>query len=73
MDGIKEIVFREEDSDDMMKIVALFDTGDGTVELSTALKAASDAWNYFPHETLGGLLPAEKVLEYRERGGSEER
>lgn len=66
---IKKIVYHEEDSDDMMKIVALFDTGDGAVELSTALEAASNAWNYFPHKTLGGLSPAEKVLEYQRNVG----
>lgn len=72
VEDIRGIVYREEDSDDMMKIVALFDTGDGAVELSTALEAASDAWNYFPHETLRGLSPAEKVLEYQQRSGGKE-
>lgn len=73
VEDIKKIVFREGDQGDMMKIVALFDTGSDAVELNTVLGAASDAWNYFPHKTLGGLSPAEKVLEYRQLGGGEER
>jgi len=73
VEDIKEIVSREEDSDDLMKIVALFDTGDDAVELSTVLEAASDAWNYFPHQSLGGLSPAEKVLEYQQRSAGKKR
>jgi len=32
--------------------------------LSNVLELVTDAWNYFPHKTLGGLSPAEKLLEY---------
>ena len=27
----------------------------------------NDAWNYFPHKIIGGLSPAEKLLEYNNR------
>ena len=27
----------------------------------------TDAWNCFPHEVLGGISPAEKLLEYQEK------
>jgi len=59
---IKDIIYNEDESDDMMKIVAMFDTGQGAVELQNVLDVVSDAWNYFPHKVLGGLCPQEKVL-----------
>ena len=59
---IKSIIYEEEDTDDMMKIVAIFDDGDIS-HISNALELAGDAWNYFPHKVLGGLSPAEKWLE----------
>ena len=59
----------------MMKVVAIFDgstsltTGRGgdASELSNVLELVTDAWNYFPHEVLGGISPAEKLLEYQEK------
>ncbi len=61
---VKDAIFHEEDTDDMMKVVAMFDRGGGASELSNALELVSDAWNYFPHDVLGGISPAEKLLEY---------
>lgn len=63
LQDVKKIVFYEDDSDDMMKIVALFDRGGDIVEMNNILELASDAWNFFPHEALGGISPAEKFLE----------
>lgn len=63
LENIKDIIFHEEDNDDMMKIVAMFDTGQGAGELSDILEIVSDAWNYFPHKALGGISPAEKLQE----------
>ncbi|MSR78925.1 MAG: hypothetical protein EXS59_02145 [Candidatus Taylorbacteria bacterium] len=60
---IKDVVFNEEDNDDMMTIVAMFDNGGGASEMENALEIASDAWNYFPHKALNGLSPAEMVLK----------
>ena len=60
---IKDVIFHEEETGDMMKIVAMFDRGGDTPELSTVLELVTDAWNYFPHQLLGGLSPAEKSLE----------
>ena len=60
---IKDAIFHEEDNDDMMKVVAMFDRGGDTSELSNILELVSDAWNYFPHKVLSGLSPAEKLLE----------
>ena len=60
---IKDVIFHEEDSDDMMQVVAMFDRGGDASELDNILELVSDAWNYFPHEVLGGISPAEKLIE----------
>lgn len=67
LDHIKDVIFNEEETDDMMKVVAMFDRGGDTSELSNILELASDAWNYFPHKILNGLSPAEKALEYQNK------
>ena len=43
----------------------MFDRGGDMTELKNILELASDAWNYFPHKALGGISPAEKLLEYQ--------
>ena len=67
LEHIKDIIFHEEDNDDMQKIIAVFDRGGDTSELSNILELASDACNYFPHKIIGGLSPAEKLLEYQNK------
>ena len=61
------VIYNEEETDDMMKAVAMFDTGSDASELENVLELVSDAWNYFPHKTLGGLSPADKALEYKKK------
>ncbi len=69
LEDIKRTIYDEEDSDDMMKVVAMFDRGGGASELSNILELVSDAWNYFPHKIIGGISPAEKLLEYNQKHG----
>lgn len=69
LEDIKDAIYNEEEADDMMKVVAMFDRGGDASELSNILELVNDAWNYFPHKIIGGLSPAEKLLEYRERRG----
>ena len=64
-DHIKEIIYNEDGQDSLTDIIAMFDTGQGAAELQNVLELVNDAWNYFPHKILGGLSPAEKLLEYR--------
>jgi hypothetical protein len=64
LQDVRDAIFHEEDNDDMMKVVAMFDRGGDASELSNVLELVIDAWNYFPHEILGGISPAEKLLEY---------
>ena len=62
LEHIKDIIFYEEDNDDMMKVVAMFDRGGDASELSNILELVTDAWNYFPHKIIGGLSPMEQLL-----------
>lgn len=61
---VKDAIFHEEETDDKMKIVAMFDRGGDASELDSILELVSDAWNYFPHRILGGISPAERVYNY---------
>jgi|GEM_PF-874802 len=61
---IKDAVFNEEETDDMIKIVAMFDRGGDASELDNILELVSDAWNYFPHRILGGISPVERAYNY---------
>ena len=59
--------------------MVMFDRGGDASELSNVLELVSDAWNYpskraklatglcFPHEVLGGISPAEKLLEHHNK------
>ena len=45
----------------------MFDRGGDASELSNVLELVTDAWNYFPHEVLGGISPAEILLENQKK------
>lgn len=62
LEDVKDIIYNEEEHDDFMKIVAMFDRG-RPEEMGTILEVINDAWNYFPHKALGGKSPQEKMLE----------
>src|SRR3989338_2821839 len=62
LQDVKDAIFYEEDNDDMMKVVMMFDNGN-PLELSNAIELVTDAWNYFPHKVLGGISPKETFLE----------
>jgi len=64
---VKDAIFHEEDNDDMMKVVAMFDRGGDASELSNILELVTDAWNYFPHKAISGLSPAEMSLKYQKK------
>lgn len=63
LEDIQEIIYNEEDTDNFTDLIAMFDTGQGAAELQNIIETITDAWNYFSHKALGGLSPAEKVLE----------
>ena len=67
LDHIKDAIYNEDDSDDMMKVVAMFDRGGDASELENVLELVTDAWNYFPHKALGGISPAEMILKHQQK------
>ena len=67
LDHVRDVIYHEEDNDDMMKAIAMFDSGGDASELSNVLELVTDAWNYFPHEILGGISPVEKLLEHHNK------
>jgi hypothetical protein len=67
LDHIRDVIFHEEDNDDMMKVVAMLDRGGDASELSNVLELVTDAWNYFPHKALGGTSPTEMILKHQQK------
>ncbi len=67
LQNIKDSILYEEESDDMQKVIAMFDRGGDISELNNILELVSDAWNYFPHKSINGLSPMEKLLEYQNK------
>jgi tetratricopeptide (TPR) repeat protein len=65
LDDIKKVVYNEKDYGELKQIMAEFDQGQDLKEINEVLNTINDAWNYFPHKSLGGLCPMEKLLEYR--------
>ncbi len=64
LDHVRDAIYNKEESDDMMKVVAMFDRGGDATEIENVLELVTDAWNYFPHKVLSGISPAEKLLEH---------
>ena len=65
LEDVKDIIYNEDGQDCLTDIIAMFDTGKGVPELENVLEIVNEAWNYFPHKILGGLSPAEKLMEYQ--------
>jgi hypothetical protein len=64
---VLERIYCEEGPGDFEDILAMFeDGGDAVVPASDEkfekiAKVVNEAWNYFPHRSLGGLCPVEKI------------
>lgn len=59
LEDVKDAIYNENEQDDFMHVVAMFDRGGDASELSDILDLVTDAWNYFPHKALGGKSPKE--------------
>jgi hypothetical protein len=62
---IKSIIYNESTkraSEYIADLIALFDSPQATIDLDILLPVLQDAWNYFPHRSLGGKCPAELFL-----------
>jgi hypothetical protein len=61
---IEKIILEENGQKDFNKLVFLFLKNlqlSDVNETNNLVQAVNDAWNYFPHQSLGGLSPAEKA------------
>jgi len=67
LEDIKEVIYNEKGDNEFSKIISIFDHGQDLNELNNVLQLLNDAWNYFPHKSLGGLCPMEKILEHQEK------
>lgn len=66
LEDIKDLIYNEDGQECLTDIISMFATDQSMTEPEKILKTISDAWNLFPHKTLGGLSPAEKILEYQD-------
>lgn len=66
LDHVRDVIYHEEETDDMQKVIAMFDDGNPE-NLSNAVEVSTDAWNYFPHKLLNGLSPAEILFEHEQK------
>ena len=66
LDHVKDIIYRENETDDMQKVIAIFDDGNPE-NLSNTLEKVTDAWNCFPHKIISDLSPAEILLKHKEK------
>jgi len=63
---IKEVVFNENGQEDFNKLIELFVSkiqSGNLDEINEVLKFVNAVWNYFPHKSLKGLAPVEKLKE----------
>ena len=66
LDGIKTIIFDEghtQLSAYVTKMLRIFEPSQIAIE--DIVPALQDAWNYFPHRSLDGQSPAERLLDLR--------
>jgi len=61
---IRETVFVENDQKDFNNLVQIFADKIANLEkLNAVLQVVNAVWNYFPHKSLNGLCPMEKISE----------
>jgi len=61
---IEELIFNEEGRKDFSRLARLFESkinSDNLDEINEVLKFVNAAWNYFPHKSLKGLSPIERL------------
>lgn len=60
---IKDVIYDENGLESLHEIIFLFKEVRDLDELNTIQGVINDAWNYFPHRSLGGLSPHEIHME----------
>lgn len=67
-DGIKKSVFNENGQKDFNELSTLFTEKTKNIdEANMVLQIVNNVWNYFPHKSLNGFCPMEKILEFQEK------
>jgi hypothetical protein len=65
---IKEMVFIENDQKDFNNLIEVFAGKIANLdELNAVLQVINAIWNYFPHKSLNGLCPTEKISESQQK------
>jgi len=62
LEEIENIIYEEEGSKSFGEILERFGTKKGEFCLEEIMRAIQDAWNYFPHRSIGGISPMEHSL-----------
>ncbi len=62
VNDVRDAIYDEKGSEAIAKILDFFQGGGGVVALEEIVDVIQEAWNYFPHRSLGGLSPAEKLI-----------
>ena len=63
LDDIKAAIDNEEGTSVFGTILRMFRTEPYTPEFQILVDLIREAWNYYPHKSLGGLSPKEKAFE----------
>jgi len=64
LEDVKKIIYEEKDHNDLMGIIKKFNDKKFKDDFEKIITMFNDAWNYFPHKSLEGFSPAEKIKEY---------
>ena len=59
LEDVRSAILNETGSADMAAVLAMFDRGGGAWEMADIQGLVVEAWDYFPHASLGGISPAE--------------
>jgi len=59
LEDIERLIYLENDLEDFKRLYSIFADGADPHKLNERIKIINDAWNYFPHQCLGGKSPVE--------------
>lgn len=63
LEDVQSAILNETGPADMATVLAMFDRGGGAWEMADIQGLVAEAWDYFPHASLGGVSPAEARLK----------
>lgn len=63
LDDIKATIYNEKSTADLVSVLNMFHSEPGSQGYEGLVELVREAWNYYPHKSLGGRSPREKSLE----------